>query len=92
MMTSQSFDSADYMGLVDHLNYVSNSVMFLRAEEMVKQDKVNEKTKNLSRELKSFAKQVWSCVKYQDLNYVIVDEAVKVHSRDTEESQDQKRS
>ena len=56
-MKSQSLDSGDRMGPVDHVNYASNSGMSLRAEVIVKQEKVNEKTKNLSRELKSLAKK-----------------------------------
>ena len=57
-MTSQGFDCVDRMGLVDRVHCAFNSVVSLRTEMMVQEDKVDEKIKDLSREVKSLVKQV----------------------------------
>ena len=57
-MSDQGFKCGDRMGLVDRVHYPFNSIMSLRTTMMVQEEKVDEKIKNLSREINSLAKQV----------------------------------
>ena len=71
--------------------------MFLRTEMMVREDKVDEKIKDLPREVKSLVNQVQelretSQSQDQDMNSFIDNEAVEIDFRDTEVDQDQEKS
>ena len=93
-MTSQGFDCGDRMGLVDRVHYAFNSVMSLRTEMTVQEDKMDEKIQDLSREVKSLVKQVQELREIlqrqdQDMNSFIDDEAVEVNLPDSEEDPDQ---
>ena len=57
-MSDQGFKCGDRIGLVDRVHYAFNSIVSLRTTMMVQEDEVDEKIKNLSREINSLAKQV----------------------------------
>ena len=91
-MSGQGFKCGDRIGLVDRVHYALNSVMSLRTTMMV-QEEVDEKIKNLSREINSLAKQVEELREIllrqdDDVSNLIDDQALEVNSQGTADTED----